>query len=146
MVGFLSVLVTGTGPIFVVESLLPPLVWSRILTDAVPDRTDAKNYPLQTEGTLDLVMRRGFSVWKWDFILCRTLTAPVPLGCDYCDRIVNTIRHRLRRVEFHYGSSVPIVHSPLKRASLKQVTILAVKKPPPTSCESTKARIADSVV
>ncbi|CAN8071373.1 unnamed protein product, partial [Agarophyton chilense] len=145
MVRHLTVLDTGAGPNFIVESLLPPPLRSIIRSETVPDVLDANNNPLKTAGVIDLVIRLGRMVVKLTFIVCRSLAAPVILGCHYCDRFFDAIRPRLKQVELEDGSTVPIVRQPLKRASRKHVPLSAAKEPTPTNRDSTKLRVASSV-
>ncbi|CAN8069508.1 unnamed protein product, partial [Agarophyton chilense] len=119
MVRVLTVLDTGAGPNFIVESLLPLPLRSQIRLGVAPDFADANNNPLSTVGTVTLVVRLGSFVVKLDFIVCRKLATPIILGCDFCDKFIDAIRPRLKRVEMEDGSSVPIVRRPLRRASKK---------------------------
>lgn len=125
MVRQLSVLDTGAGPNFLVESLIPPHLRSRIRATPLVDIADANNRPLSTVGVIDLLVRLGHYVVKLDFLVCKQLAAPVILGCDFCDRFVESIRPRARTVEMEDGTSVPIVRRPLRRALKKQVPLPA---------------------
>ena len=46
-----------------------------------------------------------------------TLATSVILGCDFCDRHVEAIRSRQRKVEMNDGTTVPIISKPTARAS-----------------------------
>ncbi|CAN8068861.1 unnamed protein product [Agarophyton chilense] len=145
MVRFLTVLDTGTEPNFVVESILPPAVQSQIRRGVALDAADAGNNPLETVGVIDLVVRLGPCVVKLHFIVCRSLPAPLILGCDFCDRFVEAVVPRLKRVELDDGSSVPIVSRPPKRASKKHVPLPAAQEFPAAFRESTTLRVDESI-
>ncbi|CAN8069907.1 unnamed protein product [Agarophyton chilense] len=145
MVRHLTVLDTGAGPNFVVEEVLPPALQSRIRRDHVPEVADANNKPLDTVGFIELVVRVGARVVKLDFVVCRKLAAPVILGCDVCDRFVEAIFSRQRRVEMEYGWYTPIVRRPLRRATKKHVPLPAAQEPRPYNRESNKLRVAASL-
>ncbi|CAN8070210.1 unnamed protein product [Agarophyton chilense] len=124
---------------------LSPQFMSRICRDHVPEVTDANNKPLDTVGFIELVVRVGARVVKLDFIVCQKSSAPVILGCDFCDRFVEAIFPRQRRVEMEDGSYTPIVCRPLRRATKKHVPLTAAQEPGPNNRESNKLHVAASL-
>ncbi|CAN8069066.1 unnamed protein product [Agarophyton chilense] len=113
----LTILYTGAGPNFIREPELAPADLELIRYGPLPDIRDANKNAVKTLGTVRLVVRLGRFVVLVDFIVCKTLAAPVVLGCDYCDKFVEANRPRRRLVELDDGSMVPIVRKPMRRCS-----------------------------
>ncbi|CAN8076123.1 unnamed protein product [Agarophyton chilense] len=113
----LTILDTGAGPNFIRESELGPADLERIRYGPLPDIRDANKNAVKTLGTVRLLVRLGRFVVLVDFIVCKTLAAPVVLGCDYCDKFVEAIRPRRKLVELDDRSMVPIVRKPMRRCS-----------------------------
>lgn len=114
------------GSSWVVESVLPQPVQAQIRTNATPNITGSNKNQLKTVGPICLVVTLGHLVVKVDFIVCRSLAAPLILVCDCCDIFVKAICPRLKQMMLEDGTVVPIVPQPLKCATKHQVLLLAV--------------------
>lgn len=85
MVRHLSILDTDAIPNFIIESRLPAEIRAQVRQEPVIDIVHANNKRSKTAGIVSLVMRIGSCVVQLEFIACKTLAAPVILGCDFCD-------------------------------------------------------------
>ena len=112
-----SILDTGAGPNFIRRDELPEVTWAKIRQAALPDVCDANNRPLQTAGLITLPVKLGRYLVDVQFIVCNKLAASMILGADFCDRYVEAIRPRLRKVELEDGSTIPIIRKPCRRTS-----------------------------
>lgn len=103
---------TGAGRNFIRRSELPPEDLRHALMEELPEIWDANKNPIRTAGALELLVRLGVLVLSVEFIVCEVLAAPVVLFCDYCDRLIETIRPCVREVELEDGSIRQIVRRP----------------------------------
>ena len=111
----LTILDTGAGPNFVRLSKSSLGARRFIREGPLPNINDANSNPLKTLGSITLIVRLGHRLVALDFVVCLELAAEVILGCDFCDRFVESIHPRRREIELDDGSTVPIVRRPLKR-------------------------------
>ena len=95
----LSVLDTGAGPNLVRKSELPPGMETLISFGPTQDIGDANNRPLRTLGTIRMPVRLGRFVAAADFNVCEKLGLLLILGADYCDRFIEAIYPRRKKVE-----------------------------------------------
>lgn len=109
------------------------------------DIADANKNPLKNLSYIPLLVRLDTRTVLRDFGICDKLVAPVILGCDFCDRLVDEIWHPVKNVEVLNGSAALIVSKPLKHATKKRVTIPAAQEMQSKDPVSTKLRIAHSV-
>ena len=109
----LTVMDTGAGPNFIRKDLLP--TEADIETVDTPDICDANGHLLGIEGSIRLAVRLNNQYSIVEFYVCKTLSVPVLLGCDYCDKYVEAIFPRQRRILLDDLSSVPIVRRPSER-------------------------------
>ncbi|CAN8072774.1 unnamed protein product [Agarophyton chilense] len=111
----LTVLDTGAGPNFIRMPELGPTNQERTRYGPLQDIRDANRNAVRTLGAVKLPVRIGHYLVKVKFVVCRSLAAPIVLGCDYCDRFVEAIRPRSRLITLDDGSTVPIVRRPLRK-------------------------------
>ena len=113
---YMVVLDTGAGSSFIRRNALPSEAWKLIrpLHSTVRIR-DANNRSLNIQGTVNLTCTVGGRSEIVTFYVVERLATEVILGCDYCDKHVESIRPRRRLVEMEDGSTVPIVRRPDKR-------------------------------
>ncbi|CAN8069585.1 unnamed protein product [Agarophyton chilense] len=142
----LTILDTGAGPNFLRESELAPADLERIRYGPLRDIRDANKNALKTLGTVRLVVRLGRFVVLVDFIVCKTLAAPVVLGCDYCDKFVEAIRRRRKLVELDDGSMVPIVRKPMRRCPEAPPLPLSMEYGKSRGLVSPRIRVAKSAM
>ena len=83
---------------------------------------------------------------KSEFLVCDRLAAPVILGCDFCDRVVEAIYPRKRVVELDDGSTVPIVRRPSRRPDSMPKLPAAQEYITPEGRASPKVKCARAVV
>lgn len=69
----------GAGLMLVGESVLPQQLRAQIQTHDIQDISDADNNPLKTVGNIAIVVRLAQLVVKLDFIVRKSLAAPVIL-------------------------------------------------------------------
>ncbi|CAN8076114.1 unnamed protein product [Agarophyton chilense] len=77
----LTVLDTGAGPNFIRISELGPIDQEQIRYGPLPDIEDANRNAVRTLGPVKLLVRLGQFLMKVAFIVCKSLAAPVVLGC-----------------------------------------------------------------
>lgn len=116
MVGLMSLVLsfldTGAGPNPVRESELPPGVETLVSFGTPQDIGDAKNRPLCTLGTTEMPsMRLGNFMTTAEFIVCEKLEVPHILRADNCDRFVEAVYPRRKKVDLTDLSEVPIVRT-----------------------------------
>ena len=77
---------------------------------------DANSGPLRTLGTNKMPVRFERLVTVLEFIVCEKRALPFTLGAEYCDRFVEAIYPRRKKVEFVDFSEDPIIRrfSPIK--------------------------------
>ncbi len=114
---FTVVLDTGAGSSFIRKDCLPPDVQKLIkpLHSAVKIK-DANNRRVNLVGRINLVCQIGTRSEIVTFYVAERLATTVILGCDFCDRYIESIRPRRRLIQLDDGSTVPIVRKPDKRA------------------------------
>ena len=104
----LIVVDTMAGPNFIRKCELPPGAKINTSTN-LPEVSDANVNPIQMLGTAQQVVRLGHRVMSLTFIVCRTLAAPLILGCDFCDRFVEAIFPRQKTILMDDGNTVSII-------------------------------------
>lgn len=146
MVRQLTVLDAGAGPSLINSDIIPSAFGSNIRYGTVLQITDANSNPLQTAGTIELLVRLENCLSKVEFIVTKALAAPVLLGCDFCDKYMDAIMPRRKRVELLDGTAVPIVRKPLKRAGKTKAPLpVAQEYPAEERRASDKIRVAQTV-
>lgn len=81
-----------------------------------------------------------------DFIVCRSLAAPVTMGWEYWDRFLESIRLRLNQVEPEEGTVVPIVRQHVKPATIRQFSLPPAQVIQLATREYTKLRATSAIV
>ena len=116
MARFEVTLDTGAGSSFVRKDVIPEKYWPSIrpLREDVRVR-DAGNRSVRIAGTLDLVVNIGSRLETVRFYVVDKLAVTVILGCDFCDKHVDSIRPRKRTVVLDDGTEVPILKKPEPR-------------------------------
>ena len=99
---------TGAGPNFIHKDALPPDI-GELKQGPLPSIADPNNRPLDMAGSVDLIVQLGRTMAKSEFLVCERLAAPMIIGADFCDKFVEAILPRKRRVELHDGTTIPIV-------------------------------------
>lgn len=110
---FATIIDTGSGPILIRKDVLPEYIWKRITsaTNNVLIRDD-NNSSDHVYGTIDLVGDIGGSVETIRFNVVERCESKCIIGCDYCDKNVETIRPRKSIIELEEGAIVLIIRKP----------------------------------
>ena len=115
---FVVVLDTGAGSSFIRQALIPESYRKHIKPlDDQFNVKDANNRRVVIAGTINLTVQVGKRREVVKFNVVERLGTDVILGCDYCDKHVESIRPRKRLVELDDGSTVPILKRPEGRAT-----------------------------
>ena len=77
--------------------------------DDEPVIRDAGNRRVALRGTINLTVELGTRVEVVPFLVVDRLSTQVILGCDFCDKHVESIRPRQRVIVMDDGTTVPIV-------------------------------------
>lgn len=89
------------------EKLIKPLKGSTKILEA-------KNRLLKTAVTINLATKLGSQSEMLIFYVANRLATSVILGCDLCDKHLESICPRKRLVELDAGTTVPIIRKPNK--------------------------------
>ena len=107
---FVVVLDTGAASSFINLRDIPVDVRKRIMPPSSSTNVrNASGSSVPIAGTIDLVVQVGESIEHVNFLVAKKLATSVILGCDFCDRHVESIRPRDRTVVMDDGSTVPII-------------------------------------
>ena len=97
---YVTILDTGAGSSYVRKDILPdkimPLIGPLKTTINIKD---AGNKRVDISGSIDLTVQLGTRQEVIQFYVVERLSTDVILGCDFCDKHVETIRPRRRIVE-----------------------------------------------
>lgn len=77
---------------------------------------DANNSSVPVNGTIDLVVNKRGSVETFRFKVVKRLVTQLILGCDYCDKHVESIHSTHRIVKLTDAKTVPFIRKPAPRA------------------------------
>lgn len=108
-----TILDTGSGRSFITKDILTQPVWKSIKpSNNGMNIRDANNRSVRVEGTIDLVINIGGTVEPVRFDVVEHLATQIISGCDYCDKLVESIPRRQLIVKLFDASTVPIVRKP----------------------------------
>lgn len=112
VVRHVALLDTRAGLNCTAESLLPQEARPHIRFGLLMEIADANYRPVDTVGTVSIRFWLGMTFGTVNVVVCKTLTAPLVLGCNYCDRFVDAIRPRHSWVDLVDGSVILFVGKP----------------------------------
>lgn len=111
-----AILDTGASPNLVCRPELADELDKHIMHGLFPDICNANNKPIPMFGTFKLSVKLGSFFADVKFILCQSPAAPVILGANFCDCLVEEILPRKKLIELDGDSKVQIVRQPMKRS------------------------------
>ena len=123
----LSVLDTDGGPNCIRKNATLTGDLNSISYGRLPDIADANSNPIHVEGIELLLVRLKTRAYLVESIVCDSLAGPVILGCDFCDKHVESILPRQRLVELEDGTTIPIVRKLLGWVTESRLQPLATK-------------------
>ena len=115
-----SVIDTGAGPNLISRKLLNDELKLRIKTNReLVNLVDANGKPLDLLGTLTLTVKIGTYRASVTFVVTKTLSTDVILGCDFLDNHVKWIGTRSRKILLKDDTEIPIYRRPAKEIEIE---------------------------
>lgn len=114
---FFNIPETVYGPSFIRKDTLPESIWN-LIKPAVDNVCilDVNSRSVHVGGTIELSLSIAESVQNVCLNVIERLETTCIVGCDYCDKPNESIRHRKPLVELRHGTVLRIIRKPYPRA------------------------------